>query len=388
MTMQLWHNKMRQTIIFFLFVLLMAVSALAVDVTLPKTDFAHGEMVVSSISCAGDAVLRVQNPEGQLIYVDQGRDDWESSYHTNSDSSKGKYTIRVSCEDATNSDQFFCVDAPGCIAAIQNNPPPPPPPVDNRNNGGSSSGGGGGRARCKPQWDCDVWTFCNSTAQQSRPCKDVNNCEKAKTEVRECIPCRESWACSAWSECNNGLQARNCVDDYDCGTGQYKPTLSKRCDDDYVSGPEPARFSSQLPPPRYSNTGTRAPAPVASSEPTFWEEYKVFILAGVALLLVAIIMVVFFLLRRKKQVVYNHDELKDWIKQERAAGTSDADIRQILMQQTGWTKEDVERAFSDLSTPAAMQPVQSAGAQGASSTGVKQSSTQSASQTGSGQIKK
>ncbi len=336
---------MKQLIIFIFVLMAVSLGVLAVDVTLPQTDFVHGDQVVTSVSCAGDAVLRIQNPEGQLIYVDQGRGVWESSYHTNSDSSRGQYSIRVACEDATSAEQSFCVDAPGCTGGANiNNDPVPPADIVAPSRGGS---GGDGRARCRAQWDCEVWTFCNATRQQSRPCTDVNNCEKPKAEVRECVPCRESWACSSWSECDNGAQSRNCVDDYDCGTEQYKPLMSKGCDD-VVTGPEPARLSSQIPPPKYSTSASKTVTPVADVELTIWEQYKLFILAGIVLLLAVIVLAVFFLLRGKKHVVYNHDELKDWITKEKAAGTTEIDIRQILMQQTGWTKEDVDKAFAEL----------------------------------------
>ena len=52
---------------------------------------------------------------------------------------------------------------------------------------------------------------------------------------------------------------------------------------------------------------------------------------------------------KHKHLVYNFDELTEWIGKERAAGTSDEDIRHILINQTGWTDEEVNNAFSGLS---------------------------------------
>ena len=44
------------------------------------------------------------------------------------------------------------------------------------------------------------------------------------------------------------------------------------------------------------------------------------------------------------------DELKAWVQKERAAGTSDEDIKQILGKHTGWSDEELAKAFQSLNT--------------------------------------
>ena len=50
----------------------------------------------------------------------------------------------------------------------------------------------------------------------------------------------------------------------------------------------------------------------------------------------------------KGRMVFNADELKEWIKKEQAMGTSNDDIRQILANHTGWKEKEIHEAFSEL----------------------------------------
>ncbi len=357
---------MRRLILAIFIFAFFSFSVAAVDVSLSATELARGQVLVSTVtSCANIATLQLKNPDGQLVYVDQGNADWESRYNTNSNGARGKYSLKVLCQDTTSTEKFFCVEAPGCTDVAINNVPPPPPADDGNANAGSPSGnsGGGGR-RCNPKWQCDnYWTQCDVTLQQSRNCFDTTKCAPQKLENRTCAPCQESWACSAWSPCEGGMEGRTCLDDKDCGTATYKPVEERPCGAD-IGGYEPDRYTSQVPPPSAAAPSRlqypavqKVVAPVASV--SFWDEWGFLILALLALLLLVGIILYLLHMKNNKHAAYNSDELKIWMLKEKEAGSSEGDIRQILMEQTGWTKEDVDLAFEELAksqTPAGVVP--------------------------------
>ena len=45
---------------------------------------------------------------------------------------------------------------------------------------------------------------------------------------------------------------------------------------------------------------------------------------------------------------YNISELKAWVRQEKAAGTSHEDIRHLLIKNTGWNDQEIDTAFASL----------------------------------------
>jgi len=215
--------------------------------------------------------------------------------------------------------------------------------------GGSSSGSGSG---CIPQWSCGNWGLCNNTKQQSRTCNDIGKqCvnKKPKIENQSCI-CQESWECSAWSGCVMGKNTRMCTDGRKCGTVASKPVESKGCQEvvpEYVPPPQ----QTYQPPMQQQYQPLQVTPPVVQKpEPTVWEKYKEWIVGLPMLLLFITILIITVLHFTKKQpqVTFNYDELKDWIKKERDAGTTDMDIELILAQNTGWTKEEVEKIFSEM----------------------------------------
>ena len=230
-------------------------------------------------------------------------------------------------------------------------------PADKGPAGSSSSSSGGGSSKggsgpgCVPQWDCGNWGLCNNTNQQSRVCNDVGKqCKKpnVKTEVQACAPCPESWICSAWNDCTNGEQMRSCQDERKCGTVASKPVESKGCNE-VVPAYVPPQQTYQPPPQQYQPP-VAAPVVQKPQEVSFWDEYKSWIL-GIPMGLLFVVILVLSVLHftnRGQQITYNYDELKDWMKKERTAGTSDDDIRLILAQNTGWTKEEVEKMFASL----------------------------------------
>ena len=145
--------------------------------------------------------------------------------------------------------------------------------------------------------------------------------------------CQESWICGPWSNCINGAQTRQCNDFYSCGTFIQVPIMQQSC---FGTGGQP-----QIP--------TGAPLPVVQEEKSFWEKYLGWLISiPLVLILIVILILLYLHHKRKKQVVYNTDELKNWISQEQAAGTSKEDIRGILKDKTGWSEEEIEQAFGEL----------------------------------------
>ena len=78
--------------------------------------------------------------------------------------------------------------------------------------------------------------------------------------------------------------------------------------------------------------------PIVTKAPNY---YIYFLIAGIFLVIIILALVInkFFI---HKKTAYNIDELKLWVLQERQAGTSDADIQEILQQKTKWTKEEID----------------------------------------------
>ncbi|MBI2151962.1 hypothetical protein HYU21_04510, partial [Candidatus Woesearchaeota archaeon] len=102
------------------------------------------------------------------------------------------------------------------------------------------------------------------------------------------------------------------------------------------------------------------PKPVQTTQPTVqkltlaqvWTNYKsLFILGPVSLILLIVVIILFLHHFQHKKVAYNYDELKTWIAQEKKMGTSNDDIKQILAQNTGWKKKEVEEMFTGLENP-------------------------------------
>lgn len=105
--------------------------ASAVSIQIAKTDYAQGETLTAMVSgCAARSVLEIYNaktPIPNLIYIRQGQAQWSATYNTDSDTSDGKYTLSVSCEDGTTAEQAFCVDMRGCTDTQGQLPPTQPP---------------------------------------------------------------------------------------------------------------------------------------------------------------------------------------------------------------------------------------------------------------------
>lgn len=243
----------------------------------------------------------------------------------------------------TGADLFPASDEEGSftITAAEDGdvPPPEPAPV------GAPYGGGGGG--CVPRWSCGDWSQCGPSLQKTRSCVDVNRCREPKIENTSCTPCAESWICTEWSSCISNQNTRACVDEHACGSAALKPAQQKSCQQVAVSGPQPVRVTPQLPAPVVQRPQPIV-SPPAPAEVSFWTKYRSFIIA-IPSALIIVVLIVFTVAHflKPKQVVYNTDDLKTWIAQEKAMGTSNQDIAQILSQHTGWSKEEIAQTFAE-----------------------------------------
>ena len=356
---------MKKLITFFFVLVLMSSLALAVDVTIPKTDFTHEETVVFSVTnCVGVSTVRFFDPQPELIDVDQGNNDFQTSYATASNPSNGKYSAIIMCADGTTKTTEFCVDANGCLAVValqQCNNGATNPPACNACPAGkhlevdvcvadavappAPAGNGGGGGGCLPQWSCGVWSYCNSTLKEARTCTETNRCNrKDRQEIQACTKCDESWICSSWSGCQNGMQTRACSDEHACKNPTSKPILTKGCNTaDYGSSDERI---IEVPPEQFIQT-----YPVVQKPASIWETYRSWFM-GIFLLLLVLVIVIITIVHywKPKKKAYNFDELRQWIVDERKMGTSDSDIRQILVQETGWREDEIKEAFRELRT--------------------------------------
>ncbi|MDO8510905.1 MAG: hypothetical protein Q7S55_01945 [Nanoarchaeota archaeon] len=309
------------------------VAAVDVSVSTNKLEYSSGQTVTATISnCIGTSIVEFRNPSGDLVDIKTGTGSWSTTYNTLSDTEDGKYKVEATC---TNGEGYnnFCVDASGCLPAA--------PSSTNTTTGTTGSGGG---TTCTPNWSCDEWSFCGPALTQTRSCTDLTDCQAEKEESRSCETCLESWVCSIWNTCSAASQTRICYDEHECGTTGSKPALQKGCSqaDPF---PAPARVSTKLPPPYVP------PVAQQSFLSMLWDDYKLYIIGGLAaiVLVAAIILTIYFLVPKK--VAYNINELKQWVRKEKETGTSDADIREILKQNTGWDDEEIDVAFESSKTP-------------------------------------
>ena len=319
---------MNKSIIYPIIFLLFLSTALALTVNTNKIDYSTPDLAAITITdCSGDSVLKVL-ANGELVDIKSGSGNWNAIYNTESSSYKGKYTLIVSCNNG-DANKEFCVDDDGCI---------PPETITPQNTGGGHY--------CSSSWSCSSWTLCNNTLKQSRTCYDSKNCQSNKVEVKDCDQCQESWICSLWGSCSNKVQKRTCIDQHTCGTTFVKPLESKNCNQVTVGGSQPVYTTNDIPPPQTT------PAQPKFSISQVWDKYGTYILiGGIAFILIIITVLLIAHFVKPQRLAYNHDELIDWIDKERAMGTSDEEVRDILSNKTGWNEEEINEAFSTLSKP-------------------------------------
>lgn len=325
-----WRKKVKRTLlnklIFFVLVCLTIPLALAGTTVQTSTQIsALGEAVVISGSCSVSSIAVGLEAllKGKTVWFDQAASGSDNKYSVSFvPPQKGTYTLYAACQGDSSVTSTLCVGTAQECAA-QATPPAATPP----------SGGGG----CIPTWKYSDWSFCNATLKQSRIVTDTSSCRKPqKMEARNCTVCEESWTCSGWSECVDSLQQRTCTDDRECGTTVKKPDEQRFCQEEIIP-PEISQPLPIQPPPK-------KPTPPAPAEPSFWEQYGLYVVGiPLALIILALIIwLLFLLLRKRKKLVYDPEEVRLWAKKERATGTSDEDVRQIIGDYTGWSKERIE----------------------------------------------
>jgi len=205
----------------------------------------------------------------------------------------------------------------------------------------------GGGTYCTSQWKCTDWSYCNNQLKQERVCSDIKGCQKNKAENRTCAKCDESWQCSAWSSCSYNQQTRKCSDEHSCGTVTKKPEETRSCTE-VVPVVQPEQQYYQPPTQEYQQP--QQPVVQQPVEVSFFDKYMTYLLAipFVLLFVVILVLAVMHFTKRTPQTTFNYNELKDWMKKERAAGSSDDEIRDILAQNTGWKSEEISRMFTEL----------------------------------------
>jgi len=303
-------------------------------------------------SCVGAVVII---PEGMNCVPNTKTCEGNAVKQCNSEGMN--YSAPVSCASGETCTNGVCTKVEV--------PPETPPKTPSNDSGNFPKSGRRYYDECTSSIECGAWSYCNINLKQSRVCNDVNHCKASYTEEQACNKCEESWICSGWSECVSGEQVRACYDEHKCSTVLKKPTLRKFCQATYVPGPAPASVSPVVPTPNYYPasqpepayqppvqkpvTKTPAVAVPAFSLSNFFNKYQVYFIGlGIFIVLIIIIIILIAHFAKPKQKVYNLEELKEWIGKERQMGTSDAQIRQILSENTGWNEEEISQAFGEL----------------------------------------
>ncbi len=230
---------------------------------------------------------------------------------------------------STNTDLI----ASGHDAAITVVPAPKKPPEEPVPAAAGGGGSGGGIA-----WDCPkTWSSCNATNQQSRVCTDRFKPSVTRVEARSCVaPAAPPSTPVTAPVVQKPVQQPVPVAPAKAPVTQ-KPAL--------VQQPAPVK-APMVQKPAALPLLERV-AVLKGVLKGVWQNYKTVIIAVPSALLVLITLLLLVHHFRKPKVVYNIGELKGWIKQEKAMGTSDEDVKQILAQNTGWSKEEIDRAMQE-----------------------------------------
>ena len=324
--------------IIYIIVLLLTLSLVqALTITTNKEEYTGNEVVtITPAGCEGNYIILIKTPGSNVVDVIPGLANQPATYNTQSSAVDGKYTIELSCTNSRKQ-KSFCVDSPGCLR--EQEPPP-------------SSGG----HQCIPSWTCGSWSFCNASLQQSKTCIETRCNRDSKVEVRSCVECAESWVCDGWSVCAAGKQTRTCTDEHHCGTITSKPVLQQSCQmpvtkQPYTQTGQQQQTQTQKPQTQVKQQQTQVQQPTQKfSMKKIWTDYKPYVIAVPSLLIFINLLIFFVLHARKKKtskaMTYDPIELENWVEAERAEGTSDDDIVEILAGHIGWSKEQVLKSFS------------------------------------------
>ena len=172
------------------------------------------------------------------------------------------------------------------------------------------------------------------------------------------IECIRLWQCAEWTECRNGQQRRSCSDEHNCAqntsvkigykiypvlpAGPQEPAEARSCQEENIEQ------LAELLQPEQQEPGikiTRQPESSQIPSP-FFQKYRIYAITLLGMVLGVLLLVITIIHHRHKPH-YNYDELKAWVRQEHAAGTSYQNISEIIQQKTSWKKEEVQRIFKD-----------------------------------------
>lgn len=183
--------------------------------------------------------------------------------------------------------------------------------------------------QCIPNWECTEWSYCDENNEQSQICTDRNRCVQTNyqyVQTRDC--CIENWDCK-WGTCKNSQQPKVCKDLNNCGTSFIKPS-----DETRECTPGLLDILDNLPLP---------------------------IKIAVPVIIVGVIAASLFILRRRsagslgkvtketpngagKNQAGNYPELYKYVKNSRAGGMNDSDIKAKLLD-SGWPKDLIDKAL-------------------------------------------
>jgi len=355
-------------VIFLIFVILMSSLVLSVSIDTDKDIYeSENDLVTIEVTgCEGLSFVKILNSGSENISMDQGEDDWELIYNTNSDGSDGVYTAEVSCGVSDGTDvvkQTFCVGTDACSDFIStgsgygSSPSSSTSSSTSTTSSSSSSGGGS----CDDEWSCTEWSFCSLELQQTRTCSKTNSCSgesNKPVEIQDCEACLESWVCDSWEECYNDQQSRSCVDEHFCGTQVNKPDEVQVCDSGSGSSSEQVVYvsSGETQEEVYSEPKVQEPttpkAEPAKDFSSIINSTTLSIAGGVLMLFILIGGIIAFVSRRKfhHAVAENTDQLELYVKEEMKAGMDKEFIRKQL-EHAGWNDQEISDIFSKLDLP-------------------------------------
>ncbi|MEK6845546.1 MAG: hypothetical protein AABY26_02200, partial [Nanoarchaeota archaeon] len=289
--------------LFFGALVIFVFSTLALAVTIDKSTYTIGETVTISGSCPAAGVsVGLQAGIGiNTVWVDEEVTDSTKQYTAEFIPTKtGSYTLYAACQNSVAESIVFNVGTAVAPTGSSSSS------SSSSSSGSPGGGGGGGGWTCVANWSCTPWekAYCNASLIKTRDCTDSNGCEKKKYETKNCTSCDESWVCTQWSACANGQQSWTCTDEHKCGTAKLKPALKRTCDMKAVAVPIAGK---NAPPSKKAAVGEESISAGIKSD--FWEDYKYYLLGGVAfVVLLFAVLVVMLLLHRHRHVSYNTDE--------------------------------------------------------------------------------
>jgi hypothetical protein len=325
--------KMKKILLYLVVFSISLSLAAAVTITTDKTDYSSGDTVTITITeCTANSILRVIDSGDRLVDIKSGDDNWDTTYNTQSSSADGVYTIKVSCTNDA-AEKEFCVDDNGCVeggggnavAGGDDNDGDSGRDDGSRNvgsDGGSYSGGG------------HLIKIRNTSDNSSEL---ISGSENGLVGSTQCPS--NSQLISGKCVCDEGLRmsGTRCVQQGQLGNRD---------------GQQDGGTSSA------SKTSSTSEASAGFSFTQLWEDYTLYFIAvpsAIVLIILAFFITKLFM-NRSQKFAYKPHELREWVQHERAAGSSNEEIVEVLEDHTGWKKEKILHTFPSLvGSPSAVQ---------------------------------